>query len=203
MKTQFETLVVSWKGATSLMVHRGGLANPLDSEARKIKKLSSKRKKTDEDLVDLAKAEFVGSLYWDEKHGPVVPTNNVLSTLVAGAKKSKMGREASLAIFISGTQKTGDAGIIKIDYDGPRDIESLWNGGQGKYVSSELVNVNRARIVRTRPVFPEWSITFLVKFDPMVLNAESVIKAMEDAGYYVGFCEWRPRYGRFSVEVLS
>jgi hypothetical protein len=114
-----------------------------------------------------------------------------------------MGREASLAIFISGTQKTGDAGIIKIDYDGPRDIESLWNGGQSKYVSSELVNVNRARIVRTRPVFPEWSITFLVKFDPMVLNAESVIKAMEDAGYYVGFCEWRPRYGRFSVEVLS
>jgi hypothetical protein len=185
------------------MCHRGGLANPLDPAARRIKKLSSKRRKTDEDYVDLAYAEFEGSFYWDDKHGPVVPTNNILSTTIAGAKKSKMGREAALAIFVEGTEKTGDAGVVRIDYAGPRDIEGLWNGGQGKHVSSELVTVNRAKIVRTRPIFPEWSVSFRAKFDPMVINGDAVLKAMQDAGFYVGLCEWRPRCGRFSVEVLS
>jgi hypothetical protein len=202
LKAKLETIETVWTGETSLMVHRGGLANPLDLWARKIKKLSSKRKKTDEDYIDLARAEFEGSFYWDEKHGPVMLTNNILSTLINGAKKSKMGREAGLAIFVEGTKETGDAGIVRIDYSGPRTVEELWNNGQGKYVSSELVNVNRARVVRTRPIFPEWSLRFLVKFDPMVLNGDAVVKAQDDAGFYVGLGEWRPRYGRFSVRIL-
>jgi hypothetical protein len=202
LKAKLEVIETVWQGETPLLVHRGALANPLDPAARAIKKLSSKRRKTDEDYVDLARAEFEGSFYWDKKHGPVMPTNNILSTLINGAKKSKMGREAGLAIFVEGTKETGDAGIVRIDYQGPRTVEELWNNGQGKFVSSELVNVNRARVVRTRPVFPEWSLHFVVKFDPMVLNEESVVKAMEDAGFYVGLGEWRPRYGRFSVRIL-
>ena len=203
MKIALETIETKWTGISELMHHRGGLANPLDLHARKIKALSSKRKKTDEDYIDLARAEFEGSLYFDERFGPVIPADNILATLVNGAKKSKYGREAGLAIFIESVPKKGDAGVIKLDYDGPRTIEQLWGDGTGKFVSSKLVNVNRARIIRTRPIFPAgWSLHFLVRYDSSVINSDSVIKAMQDGGFYIGLAEWRPRYGRFEVEVI-
>jgi hypothetical protein len=202
MKTALETIECKWNGIGDIMCHRGGLANPLDEHARKIKSLSSKRKKTDEDLVDLAKAEFIGSFYWDDRFGPVMPTNNILATLINGAKKSKYGREAGLAVFVEGTGKNGDAGVVKLDYEGPREIDKLWNGGKSRFIDSRLVKVQASRVVRTRPILPNWSVHLLVKFDSSVINRESVIKAMEDAGFYIGLGEYRPRYGRFTVEVI-
>jgi hypothetical protein len=202
MKTTLETIETKWHGVGDIMVHNGQLANPLNEHTRKIKALSAKRKKTDEDLVDLAKAEFVGSFYWDERFGPVIPTNNILATIINGAKKSKYGREAGLAIFVEGTPKNGDAGVVKLDYDGPRDLEKLWNGGKSRFINSMLVRVQASRVVRTRPVLPSWSLHFIVKFDSSVINRETVIKAMEDGGFYIGLSEYRPRWGRFEVEVI-
>jgi hypothetical protein len=202
MKTTLETIEVIWRGVGDIMCHRGGLANPLDPAARKIKALSSKRKKTDEDLVDLAKAEFEGSFYWDERFGPVMPTENILATIINGAKKSKYGREAGLAIFVEATTKNGDAGVVKLDYEGPREIDKLWDGGKSRFIDSRLVKVQASRVVRTRPVLPSWSLHFIVKFDSSVINRESVVKAMQDGGFYIGLGEYRPRKGRFEVEVV-
>jgi hypothetical protein len=202
MKTTLESIEVKWNGVGEIMCHNGQLANPLNEHTRKIKALSSKRKKTDEDLIDLAKAEFIGSFYWDDRFGPVIPIKCILATLVAGAKKSKYGREVALAVFAEAGPKNGDTGAVRLDYDGPRDIEKLWNNGKPPFVDSQLVRVQQSRIVRTRPVFPGWSLHFFVKFDGSVINRESVIKAMVDAGFYIGLAEDRPRHGRFEVEVI-
>jgi hypothetical protein len=203
MRTELEKLEIVLHGEAALMQHNRALANPLSPGARRLKALSSKRRKTDEDLGDLARAEFEESFYWDAQLGPIVECGHVLACLIEGAKKSKLGKEANLGIFIEAIGKNGAGGDIKLEYDGPRDKARLWNGGVGKFVSSELVNVNRARILRTRPIFPEWSLHFLVKFDPNVINRESIIKALQDAGFYAGLLERRPRCGRFSVEVVK
>src|SRR4029077_15796900 len=148
--------------------------------------------------------EFEGSLYLDPRFGPVMPTDNILSTIINGARKSKYGREAGLAVFVEGTTNSGDIAVVRLDYEGPRDVEKLWNGGTSKFVFSRLVNVNRSKIMRTRPIFPAgWQLHFFVKFDSSVINRDAVIKSMIDGGFYVGLAEWRPRYGRFEVEVLE
>jgi hypothetical protein len=202
VKPELESLEVIWRGESPLICHNGRLANPLNPYARKVKSFSSKRKKTDEDFADLARIEFEGSLYLDERYGPCIPCNNILATTISGARKSKMGREIDLALFVEGTPKTGDAGVVKLEYEGPRDIAQLWGNGTSAYVDSRLVVVNRARIMRTRPIFPQWSLHFIVRFDASVVNDEGVIKSMEDAGFYSGLCDYRPRYGRFTVEIL-
>jgi hypothetical protein len=203
MKSSLETMRLRFTGVSDLIHHQGTLANPLNPAARRIKALSSKRKKTDEDLVDLAKAEWQGSLYWDEKFGPVVPTDNILATITAGAKKSKYGKEVGLAVFVEGDGKTGDAGVIRLDYQGPRTKEKMWADGNSNFVFTKLVRVNQSRIVRTRPIFPvPWVLEFLLKFDANVVNGDALLKSAIDAGFYIGLCDWRPRYGRFEVEVL-
>jgi hypothetical protein len=186
MKVAFDELDVQWQGVAPLCLHSGELANPLSPAAKRIKKLSSKRRKTDEDLLDLAKVEWEGSFYWSDDYGPCVPIDNVYSTTVNGARKSKMGKEATLGIFIEGLKNFGDAALIKLEYDGPRSMEELWGDGNSPFVYSKLVTLNRSRIVRTRPIFPQWSIRFRTKFDANVINRESVIKSMEDAGFYIG-----------------
>jgi hypothetical protein len=203
MRTTFDEIEVQWTGVASLLMHNGALANPLDPRAKRIKALTGKRNKTDEDHADLARAEFDGSFYWDDRFGPVVPTDCIFATIVNGAKKSKMGREVALALFVEGTPKTGDAGVVKLEYKGPRDRNELWNGGSSPFVSSRLVTVKKARLVRTRPEFKTWSLNFNAKFDASVVNREVVVKSMIDGGFYIGLLDDRPRHGRFSVEVVS
>ena len=191
-----------WRGVAPLIHHDGKLANPLNPAARRIKSLSGKRRKTDEDLYDLARAEFDGSMYFDDRFGPVVPTDCIFATLVNGAKKSKVSKEVALGVFVEGINGSGDAGVVKLEYSGPRDLDKLWGDGNTKFVFTRPVIVQRARIMRTRPIFPEWSLKILLKFDPGVVNREVIVRASQDAGFYIGLLDYRPRYGRFSVEVL-
>jgi hypothetical protein len=203
MKLAFDELRVRWHGESPLAMHNGRLADPLDPIAKQMKKISAKRKKTDEDLLDLAKIEYTGSLYFDENLGPVVPVHCILATIVNGGRKTKIGKEVALAVFAQGLNGHGDSGVIELQYDGPRDVESLWSGGAGRHVFKRSVVVQRARVMRYAPIFPEWALEFLVKFDAQIINKENVIKAMQDGGLYIGLCECRPRKGRFSVEILS
>jgi hypothetical protein len=52
-------------------------------------------------------------------------------------------------------------------------------------------------------LFPTgWSILFELEFDDSIINEESVLKAAVDAGALIGLGDWRPKFGRFTVERL-
>jgi hypothetical protein len=210
MKNVLQVIEVIWRGTSDLICHNGDLADPLNAHSRKLKKISSRRKKTDEDHYDLARAEFEGSLYMSPTHGISIPVDNILATIVGGGKKSKMGREVTLGVFAEGiaaTSKnpgTGDSAFVRLDYNGPRDVEALWGNGTSPFVFKKGVKVSQSRVMRTRPKFPAgWTLNFLVSFDPTVLNEESVVKAMQDGGALIGICDWRPRFGKFEVELVK
>ena len=57
-------------GTAELLMHNARLANPLDSAAKAMKAISSKRVKTDEDHAEMARLEHFGSLYYDSEIGP-------------------------------------------------------------------------------------------------------------------------------------
>jgi hypothetical protein len=203
MKRLLEEIKVRWKGINPTICHNGRLANPLDPYARRLKKLNGKQRKTDEDYIDIAKAGFEGSLYWDDVFGPGIPVDNVLACLISGGKKTKHGKEVGLTTFIHPASGNGDASMVKLDYPGPRNIRELWNNGTGKFVSMMGVKIKQSRIMRCRPIFPDWSLDLLVKFDPQVIDREVLFQSMTDAGFYVGLSDFRPRYGRFTVEEIK
>ena len=53
------TLQLTIKGVSPLLLHNGQTANPLNKYARQLKAVSGKRNKTDEDFEAMAKIEFL------------------------------------------------------------------------------------------------------------------------------------------------
>jgi hypothetical protein len=62
------------------------------------------------------------------------------------------------------------------------------------------VVVQRARIMRARPRYDEWSAEFTIEFDPLLVREPKLIAdIMQDAGSRIGVAENRPKNGRFQV----
>jgi len=70
-----------------------------------------------------------------------------------------------------------------------------------QYRDVRVMTVNRAKILRTRPRFDTWKITFDMMYDENKIDIETIANAMDFAGLYVGLCDSRPKYGKFTAIV--
>lgn len=181
------------RGVAPLLMHRGGLANPLDKWARASKKVSAKRKKTDEDIEELARLDFMGSLYWDEENGVHIPAEAIEACIRDGAKKNKRGKDIQSGVFCN-------SNVASLQYEGPKEPQKLFDKG---FFDTRAVSVNRSKVMRTRPRFNKWSCTFTLSVNTSVIDPEDVLAALEDAGAIKGLCDYRPRYGRFVVDEFE
>ena len=73
MKMDIATVNVRIEGHQPLIFHNSQLANPLNKWAKAMKDVTSKRKKTDADLLELQRLEFMGGIYYDEAVGVYLP----------------------------------------------------------------------------------------------------------------------------------
>jgi hypothetical protein len=188
-----QKITITLKGASTLLLHNGRLANPMDKFARQLKALTGKRKKQEEDYEAMAKVEFLAGLYLDEKGSYILPGHNLEAVMLEGAKRDKNGKQVHGGAFI--------------DYDpvlkftgSEKSPEELWSGGEHALMVSVCVN-NRQRIMRTRPIIPAgWNTTFDVTYDPGIVSEDMIRQAFDVAGRERGIGDWRPKYGRFVVE---
>jgi hypothetical protein len=180
-------------GDAPLLMHSGKLADPLSSVAKAIKQVSAKKAKTDADHERMATLEFAGSLYLDSELGPYIPGENIEASIYHAARKTKEGKLAASGLFVPGKSR--------LDYDGPRDPKGLLAEGDA-YRLCVPVGLNGKRVMRTRPIFRAWSVVAEVEYEDTILNLEQVNRWVQTAGVQVGLCDWRPRYGRFTVEKI-
>lgn len=181
------------EGITPLIIHNVNMANPLNEWNQKIKEISGKRKKTEADLLALQKLEFQGGLYYDNSLGPYLPSQYfeaaIAPSLYSLKRINKKTTRASLF---------ADEAKIKLLYDGPRDIETLWKAG--KFHRIDMVKVMSARVLRCRPCFQTpWAAEFSITIIPTMLNPGDVKEALIYAGHIEGVGDWRPKFGRFNV----
>lgn len=179
-------------GTAPLLMHNSRLANPLDPAAKAVKRVTSKRTKTDDDYEELARLEHAGSLYFDVDAGPYIPADNIWRALYDGAKKSKRGPKVKEGVFIS-------TDINPLAYRGPRDVDGLWKDEGFRHLASAKVGMQR--VMRTRPIFREWATDAEGELDTAILDLPELVQIAETAGHLIGLGDWRPRYGRFSAEV--
>lgn len=177
-----------------MLCHNIRLSDPLDPIVRAIKEISGKRKKTDEDLERIERLEFEGGLYLSSD-GPVLPGANIEKCLVEGARVTKQGKQVERGLIVTEMD-------VPIRYDGPRAVEDLW--AEPQFRSRMSVKVSTSRIMRCRPMFPEWTLELTATVDPGQLNLDALQAIVADAGAMVGLGDYRPRYGRFvgAVEEL-
>lgn len=180
------------EGTTPLITHNIRLANPLDPIAKAMKVISAKRKKTEDDHLQLARLEFEGGLYLDPEVGPYVPGANVEKCIVEGGRITKQGKQVERGLFVTDN-------VVPLIYDGPRTVEALW--ADENFRSVMAVKVGQSRVMRTRPIFRGWALDVEAELDPGLLSPESLSAILEDAGSMNGLGDYRPRYGRFTARV--
>jgi hypothetical protein len=187
-----QKLVVSIKGVSPLLLHNGQTANPLNRYSRQLKAVSGKRSKTDEDFEEMAKIEFHAGLYLGEKGEYILPAHNIEAVMLEGAKKNKNGRLVQGGAFV-------ESDPVLVFNGSDKSPEELWAGGEHALMVS--VRVQRNRVMRTRPLIPSgWTAEVTVMYDPAVLEEPAIRQAFEVAGRERGLGDWRPKFGRFTVE---
>lgn len=186
-------LKVKITGIRPLLMNADTLSDPLHPKTKAHKLLTAKRKKTDENHEEIARSSWEACMYHDEKLGPFMPGNNFEATLINAAKLSKLGTTFKRAVEVLEFK-------CPLEYSGPRDFDGLWNKG---FVDGRSVKQQQAKIIRYRPRFEEWSFTCTIKYNSDTVDRGTLLKVIEDAGEQIGICDYRPKYGRFTSEVID
>lgn len=184
-------------GQSPILLHSDRYANPLDPLAKAHKVLTSKRTKTEEDHVEIAKSEWRGGLYYSDSTGVYVPSANIRSCIVEGAKLSKLGKAIQRGTMILSEKSP-------LEYAGPKTPEELWEAGD--FYDCRSVVVSGKRLMRYRPMFRTWALQIEITFDPSVIESRQILKSSQDAGMLIGLGDFRPNkggaFGRFNVEEI-
>jgi len=176
-------------------MNNGLLTDQTNPFTRRIKEICSKgsKKLTDSDYEERDRLEWEAGLYFDKEDGVIMPSDNIERCIQLGAQKSRLGKDVQAAVFCSEAH-------AKIEYEGPRDIEKMY--ADPRFTLRKGVAVQKSRIIRIRPMIPTgWKISFTLEYDDTIVNAKNLVKAMVDAGSLIGLGDWRPKFGRFTVET--
>lgn len=178
-------------GGSSLVMHNERLADPLDEITRSIGAITKKRSKTEADHLEIARLEFLGGMYTNG-NGPCLPAWNILRCLQDGAKKQRRGIDVLRGIYPISDH-------ADLTYDGSRDPDEMWK--VGGFSLRKTVGVQKARTVRTRPIFMDWQAELPVEVEMTVWDLDALLACWTHAGRFVGIGEMRPVYGRFQAEI--
>jgi len=137
-------------------------------------------------LPDYSK-EVWKALYADEKGKPYQPSDHILGALI----------KASTDFKIPGKGKKTYKDLIQsalfiypniIPHKIPKWV-----------VDRRAVRIKQARIIRERPRFDEWELSFEIDVTDEQLPVDAVRRILEHAGNRKGIGDFRPRFGRFMV----
>ena len=182
------------------------LANPLNPMTKKMRELTGLKNKQDEHHLAIAKIQWNASLYYDEEIGVYLSSKMIIGCLRASARKEKKGLHMKAVIIdcIPGTP------LIPYNKKSP---DELWNTLNKKeeqiYVFTEAVTVQRAKTMRTRPIFNKWEAKFNLLLNTEILSEVELKRIIERAGFEYGIGELRPQLatgicGRFElVEMIE
>lgn len=197
----------------TILLHANTGANEFDPITMAIKKISSKKTKTEEEKLLMRDLEWVSGIYHDDKYsmaevlckkeptepfkneGIYIPAENFERAIKEALKLSKKGKNCEAKFSLIENK-------VYIDFGGPKDIRKIFENP--RYRDDRVVTVNgKSKIVRCRPRFERWEADFSIRYRPDYIDAEDLISALNTAGQIMGVGDYRPRYGRFSVEILE
>ena len=172
-------LCVTIKGTRPLLMH---------STAAMLLPKNMKVKSSEHDPNEEAR----NSLYLNDEKQICVPSMAILSAMRKAAvniKKAGAGKKTLKDFVFSGLQIEEDL-IVLPDQNYTVDIRP--------------VVVMRARILRARPLFKNWGITFHVNIvDEQTWDAGMVRGLLEEAGKFQGLLDFRPLFGTFEVVSVT
>ena len=187
--------VVKFKltGTTALMLNNPQTVNPFNEYSKLLKPLTSKRTKTEDDLMEISRLKFLAS--WYINNGVyVLPSQHIENSIMEAAKERKLGKK-----FERSFRVLNDCPINFKDKD--RSPEELFEIGE--YVDVRAVGIKDIKITTTRAIIPKWSLTVECWYDETQLDEKDIISSFEVAGKRYGIGTYRRLYGRYEVEKIK
>jgi len=141
-------------------------------------------------LRDYSK-EVLKALYADDEGKPYQPSDHILGALIKASTDFKIpgkGKKTYKDLIQSALFIYPDAIPHKI----PKWV-----------VDRRPVVIQRSRIIRERPRFDEWELSFEIDITDEQLPVDAVRKIIEHAGNRKGLGDFRPRFGRFMVSEFK
>jgi hypothetical protein len=192
-------LTMVLRGTRPLLLHNVRLRDELDPFKQRLDLLTGKTKKTLDDHKDIADAEWLGGLYWDEDLGPYVKSECVDACFQKMGGFEKKGSAIKRGVVITGTNGSPD--MLRLQYDGPRDIETLLADPNFRHRGAVNVGSGTKKLtMRTRPRFAGWSLECVAQINTSQIDLKDLKRIAAEAGTFIGLGDYRPRYGRFEVD---
>lgn len=186
----YEKMRFEIKGVSPLLMHNGLLLDPDYIWTQELAKLTSKRKKSLELHQQIARTEWRGGLY--EADGKVVvPGVNLEAMIVDAAATCRQKQNAQAGVLVE------EDSVLRFSGE-KRSIDELRE--DKNFRLRVRVALGNKAVMRTRPRFADWGLTFVVSHLPQTAGAADVREWVGIAAGK-GLGDWTPRYGRFVVVV--
>jgi hypothetical protein len=172
------------RGTSPLLCHNPQMVDPECRFNREIKQLTSKRKKTDEDLAQIERLEWLGGVYTAAVEGkPVVsfPAAKLRKCIINAGRITKQGKQVERAVVMTKI----DVPLIYEGSDKAKDLEAEINRllAAQQFRSRLSVRVGQSRVMRVRPQFFPWAAIVPAMFIPDAgLNFDDLAKILDIAG---------------------
>lgn len=194
-----------YEGTSPMMMCSIRGANPLSPYAKEMSRLhaAGRLKTADKEaiLIKKAEVEWECGLNHDETEGdfclgPYIPADYVRANLQQAARLSKQGKTIERGVSMVASR-------FKLLYNGPRRLEELRE--DPRFRDQRMVCIQgRSKILKTRPIFPEWALNVEVYYLPSVVDRKDLIEYARRGGQLIGLGDARSiGFGRFSTKVMS
>lgn len=192
-------------GTTPLLLHNGRTGNPLDPFTKRLKSLTSKKTKTEDDYQAILELGWEAALYMDDKRGLYLPSENLFAAFMSGAKKHKWGQKMSAISF---DDPVGYSILLpKNDKWEKVDLETLKADPDNRFV--KMVTVQKSKNMSCRPCFKLWKLYFSLEFDSDMIDANEIKTILVTMTKKIGLGVWRPNspkpgtYGKFEINRIE
>ena len=188
----------AFTGINPLLQNNPQTVDRFNPYTKAMKRINDKKtRRTDDDYMELKNIEVRAKIYWDDEIGIYVPANWVSSAIAANSFKRV---KVSKADVRAGVFTTSDKLPLAYRYSNkvktPEDIVK-----NPDFRLDMTLKQGQVRIVKSVPIFHEWSFTCGLEFDDSVIDTDSMKNIITHVARYGGFGDFRPTFGRATVEI--
>lgn len=201
-----KTLKTEWTGIRPLIMANPQtikISNPFATEGRRLNREFKKFRKKEDDnkLFELEalqiRNDWESSAYWDDTRREFfLPDSVLLACMREGGAASRKGKDIDRCVIITETEAFIQTKKFK-------SIDDAFNDLSFRIEGPCRIPPKKGNLIwKARCMIPTgWKLQFSIEFDEDTIAVKSMVEILEAAGK-VGVGGWRPKFGRFLVEIL-
>ena len=190
---------VTITGIGPLLQNNPQTVDPFNRYTKMKKPLTSKKAKTEEDLIELGNLDTESKLFFDPTIGVYVPTRWLTEQIVTSAYGIIKIAKKKMRGGIFATEDKA-----KLTYKGMEKVSTIADiVFDQQFRHRMILPQQNIRIAKDFPIFHNWSFSTNLEFDDTVVDLNGLTNILKRSAMYVGFGDFRPTFGRAKAEVSN